>query len=144
MDLLEKLRYIQTVTGVQVEIPAAGLSDEDAQDILEMYQVVTEGEIEFRQRELSLEFSRETIEQVLQAVERGQGVTYTSSGGEGLITLLDTDIPLGPANLTLSFVPVASEGELRQILREMQPGDIYTLMVRVVEGHVVYPNWRRH
>jgi hypothetical protein len=143
MDLLEKLRYIQDVTGVRVEIPADGLDDEDVQDIQEMYQVITEGRVEFRQRELTLEFSRQTIQQILQAVQRGQGVTYTSAGGESLITLLDTDIPLGPANFTISFVPLASESELRQILRDMKPRDAHTLKVRVVTGYVTYAHWPR-
>jgi hypothetical protein len=43
MLLLEKLRYIQTVTGVQVEIPSGGLDEEDVQDIREMYAVITCG-----------------------------------------------------------------------------------------------------
>jgi|SRR5690606_8405692 hypothetical protein len=141
LRLLEKLRYIQTVTGVQVEIPADGLDDEDVLDIEEMYQVLTEGRVEFRQRELTLEFNRQTMRQILQAVQRGQGVTYTSSGGDSLITLLDTDVPLGPANFTISFVPLASESELREALRTMKPNDAYTLKVRVVTGYVTYANW---
>jgi hypothetical protein len=143
MALLEKLRYIQSVTGVQVELPAGGLDEEDVQDIREMYQVITEGSIQFNQREMTLEFTRQTMKQILEAAQRGQGVTYTSSGGEGLITLLDTDVPLGPADINISFVPLASEAELQQILRRMKAKDVYTLNVRVVTGYAIYPKWLR-
>lgn len=141
-NLVEKLCHIQRKTGVRLRLGKMALDAETVKLIEETYAAVSAGKAELANVDLTLKLSKQSVEVALKAKHLGLDMTYSTMEAESRVTILNTDIPLGPASWNISAaIPKLSVEELQTILDNMAQGDYRPIPLQVLRANVEYINW---
>jgi hypothetical protein len=142
IDLIDKLCSIQEKMHCQLSMLGWAITDQEAQLIYELDEVIKTGHLNHQGREIGLVADRISIQQTLHDLTTNQYIAFEAST-TGTIELFGTSISFGPGTLKAIGLPKMSRDELEEILKNMQDGETRQIEYHIVQGVAEYTNWLR-
>ncbi len=141
-ELVQKLCVVQDKTGHFFRIPNEGISRRDAQSIHELFDVVENGVVNYRDMVMTLELKAEGLEILLGLHKQGKLIHLTLTTPDSYVELFGEKIFIGPmVRDTTGFVEM-STAELEDSVKLLSSEDTLKVKLVNVKGTETFSNWK--
>jgi hypothetical protein len=141
MNLVEKLCLIQGNFGCRLTLKDWSISNSDEKVINDLVTIFETGQLALQNTNIAPTLEKDALELSLETLLTGKAITWFIQDVETTVTLLETDIPLGPAKWKITGIPNIPIEELEATLADMEPGDKTQINFVVYEGVVEFLKW---
>jgi len=140
-DLVRKLCLVQDKTGHFFRIPDQGFSSKDAQAILELYEIVEKGKLNYKSTSMTLELTAEGLKMFLDTHKQGLPIHLKMTTPESYVELFGEEIQTGPMiRETTGFIEM-NIPDIEMAMNSLDFKETLVLKLVNVNGSETFSNW---
>lgn len=141
-DLIKKLCVVQDKTGHFFRIPNKGISKKDAHSILELYEIVENGIVNYINTTMTLELTIDGLKMFLDAHRQGMPIHLRMTTPESYVELFGEKTQTGPMVRETRGVIEMSVHDLKKVVNSLSLEEAFEVKLINVNGTETFSNWQ--
>lgn len=141
-ELVQKLCVIQDKTGRFLKIPKEGVSVKDEGSIRELFDVVENGVVYYKDMVMTLGLKVEALKILLDLHKKQEPIHLTFTYPDSYVELFGEKVETGPMVREVTGVVEMSVNELEETINRLFPEDIFDIKLVNVNGTETLSDWR--
>jgi hypothetical protein len=141
-DLVQKLCLVQDKTGHFFKIPEEGLSQKNANSILELFEIVENGEVHYQNASMYLELKDKALQMFLDVHKQGKFIHLKSEADDSFVELFDEEISTGPMIREITGYVEMDVSEFEKRINVLKLGGFLKVNLVDVNGTETFSNWK--
>ena len=141
-DLVQKLCLVQDKTGRFFKIPEEGISQKNANSILELFEIVDHGVVHYQNASMSLELKDKALQMLLDVHKQGKFIHLTLEAEDSFVELFDEEIATGPMIREITGYVEMDVSEFEKRINELKPEEFLKVNLVDVNGTETLSKWK--
>lgn len=141
-DLVQKLCLVQDKIGHFFKIPEEGISQENANSIIELFEVVEHGVVHYQNASTSLELKDKALQMFFDMHKQGQFIQLKSESDDSFVELFGEEISIGPVIREITGYVEMEVSEFEKRITQLKPGEFLKVNLVNVNGTETFSNWK--
>lgn len=141
-ELIRKLCVVQDKTGKFFKIPNQGISQQEADTIVELYEIVENGVIQYTNSTTYLELKDKALQAFFDACKQGNSIPLRFTAEDSYVELFGETIKTGPRNREVTCFVEMNVSEFEDKMNNLQPGEFLKVNLVNVNGIETVPEWQ--
>ncbi len=138
---VEQLCMIQQKTRCSLALADWQISTEDAHVIRDLAQICEHGRVDLQGRTMTIDLKRGGLDILRGVLSTRETSRLVMTQSDTSVSLLGTDVPLGPSTWDMTVTPQISLDELEKAMTRMGPDDGMKINFLVLSGEAEYAHW---
>lgn len=141
-ELVQKLCVVQDKTGKFFKVPNEGISQQEADTIIELYEIVENGVIRYTNSTTFLELKDKALQAFFDACKQGNSIPLRFTAEDSYVELFGETIKTGPRNREVTCFVEMDASEFKDKINNLKPGEFLKVNLVNVNGVETVPEWQ--